>query len=643
MEYLGLDAPLRADSQGNLVLTTSLGEVKEQAPYAYQMDGRTQKRVESTYHIIDGNRVAFEFNRFDANKELVIDPLLYGTYWGGSGIDECQEIAASPDGSVYVAGLSNAMSGFPTTPGAYDETGNLPGSRLFCSKFGADGEFVASTLFGAIQSQENPNTSGGVWDMEYDSARSGLWIGGFAREDNWPLSSDAFDTAIDEIGDGFIVRFNDSLTTLQYCTYLGGDHRDFVTGLSIGDTGYLYFVGGTYSTDFPVTMDAFSDLHQENDCFVWVYDFDSHQVVFSTYFGGSNADYAPADAQYDQNHILWFTARTESEDLPITQNAFQRVNADTLPGFGEVMISGISLDPPSIVYCSYLGGSQMEEPLAFKVEDSLLYVAGRTSSRNFPVSSSGFDTTGPDEVAPNYWDGFVSRINWHTNEYYGTFFGGDGGDGFVKNVDFDHGTTLTLLGWTESDDLPVTTDAYQTLPRFTDGFITKFSADLSHLSYCTYFGGSGVDNYESAFIMSTDCLWAVGSTLSNSFPITANAIQPNRIGLSDGFVQHFAIDTTGDTTSTSHNAPVPKDFTLTVFPNPFNPTTTLSFSLPQPSTTELTIHNILGQQIEHIDFGKLQAGHHTQQIGHPTWSTGLYFATLKTPNYTKTTKLLLLR
>ena len=53
MEYLGLDAPLRVDAQGNLILATSLGDVKEKAPFAFQQESRTQEVVHSSLRLLD--------------------------------------------------------------------------------------------------------------------------------------------------------------------------------------------------------------------------------------------------------------------------------------------------------------------------------------------------------------------------------------------------------------------------------------------------------------------------------------------------------------------------------------------------------------------------------------------------------------
>jgi len=644
IDYIGLDAPLRIDAQGNLVLATSLGEVKEQAPYAYQMDGRTQKRIESTYYIIDNNRVVFEFEGFDASKELVVDPLLYGTYLGGGAVDECTVVAPGPDGGVYVAGYTYAMSGFPTTPGAYDETGQYYGIRNFVSRFGPEGEFIASTLFGEIQTESNPNTEGGVWDLACDSARAALWIGGLALHEGWPLTPDALDTTIDNLGDGFLVRLSDDLADLQYCSYLGGNSIDGVSALALTSDGRIWTAGWTYSTDFLVTDDALFSTRQGNDIFLSLIDPSQGEFAFSTYFGGSDVDYQPSEIVLDDSNILWLAARTYSEDIPVSNNAYQPILADSAEELGDVMIAGISLLPPEIEYCSYLGGRGPEEPYTFSISDSVVFVAGRTASLDFPVSDNAFDSTGPALVAPNYWDAFVARINWRTGDYRGTYLGGSAGDMIVKNSFRVEQESVTLLGGTGSVDFPVTANAFQTtLHGEWDGFVVQFTSDLSELRYGSYIGGTHVDNYNAAFVENADSLWVVGGTLSTDLPVTPNAIQPADNPLSSAFVQHFAIDTTADTTSTSHNTPYPTDFSLSIYPNPFNPITTLSFYVPRATEVKIVVHDVLGREVTSNLFGRLSIGQHEYHLDGSMWASGIYFVTLESNSIRTSVKLALVK
>jgi hypothetical protein len=69
----------------------------------------------------------------------------------------------------------------------------------------------------------------------------------------------------------------------------------------------------------------------------------------------------------------------------------------------------------------------------------------------------------------------------------------------------------------------------------------------------------------------------------------------------------------------------PTDFALNQnHPNPFNPSTTIEFSLPKPELVTLKIYNILGEEITTVVNGKLQAGNHTYQFDGSNLASGVY-------------------
>jgi len=89
---------------------------------------------------------------------------------------------------------------------------------------------------------------------------------------------------------------------------------------------------------------------------------------------------------------------------------------------------------------------------------------------------------------------------------------------------------------------------------------------------------------------------------------------------------------------------VPKEFE--VFqntPNPFNPTTSITFSLPEPGNVIITIFNINGQKVDTLSNGYLEAGRHTVNWDGSGFSAGLYFYNVKYGGFSKTMKMLLMK
>ena len=94
---------------------------------------------------------------------------------------------------------------------------------------------------------------------------------------------------------------------------------------------------------------------------------------------------------------------------------------------------------------------------------------------------------------------------------------------------------------------------------------------------------------------------------------------------------------------------IPAKYSLSQnYPNPFNPTTKIDFSLPRSDDVTVTIYNLMGQQIKVLMNSNLEYGYHTatwnglDQLGRPV-ASGVYFSELRTRNFRKTKKMLLLK
>jgi len=94
---------------------------------------------------------------------------------------------------------------------------------------------------------------------------------------------------------------------------------------------------------------------------------------------------------------------------------------------------------------------------------------------------------------------------------------------------------------------------------------------------------------------------------------------------------------------------VPVEFALHEnYPNPFNPTTTLRFDLPEVSNLTLTIYNMLGQKVRTFNMQSTPAGYHsvkwnaTNDYGDPV-GAGVYLYQLQAKDFVKTRKMVLLK
>jgi hypothetical protein len=89
--------------------------------------------------------------------------------------------------------------------------------------------------------------------------------------------------------------------------------------------------------------------------------------------------------------------------------------------------------------------------------------------------------------------------------------------------------------------------------------------------------------------------------------------------------------------------PHPSSFSLSCYPNPFNPATTIQFDLPVASRVSLNIYNTNGQNVQSLAEQAYSAESHTLSFDGSGLPSGLYFARLQAGNQIRTTKLMLLK
>jgi len=97
---------------------------------------------------------------------------------------------------------------------------------------------------------------------------------------------------------------------------------------------------------------------------------------------------------------------------------------------------------------------------------------------------------------------------------------------------------------------------------------------------------------------------------------------------------------------------IPTSFSLEQnFPNPFNPTTTIQFSLPKSGDVTLKIYNLLGEEVKTLVDEYREAGNHSVQFNANNLSSGIYFYRLQVldpetssgQGFVETKKMLLLK
>ena len=89
---------------------------------------------------------------------------------------------------------------------------------------------------------------------------------------------------------------------------------------------------------------------------------------------------------------------------------------------------------------------------------------------------------------------------------------------------------------------------------------------------------------------------------------------------------------------------VPNKFDLlNNFPNPFNPTTTISYSIPEANTVHLTVYDNLGREVEQLVNGFKKEGKYDVVFNATKLSSGIYYYKIVSGKYSAVKKMLLLK
>ncbi|HXJ96265.1 MAG TPA: SBBP repeat-containing protein [Terriglobia bacterium] len=518
-----------------------------------QTAGRTL--IDGGYKITQGGRVTFKIGSYDRRRPLVIDPVLqYSTFLGGNGGDAAFGIAVDSAGEAYVTGVT-ASANFPVKSAYQTAAGgsgdafvaklNSTGTGLVYSTFlgggGSDaGNAIAvdssgsAYITGATTSSNFPVTANVFQTMNNGSGNSNAFVakldpsgakltyssylGGSGPDYGQGIavdsagdafvtgSTESFDfptapavpfqrgnadcTTVNQIetctADAFVAEVDPTATELTYSTYLGGTSADVGQAIALDAQGNAYVAGYTYSTNFP-TQSAFQGASGGGeDCFVAALNATGTNLVFSTYLGGSGQD-AAFGLALDASGNIYLTGSTTSTNFPIGPNAFQILYG----GGGDAFLTKLSARAVSLVYSTFIGGSDLDQGNAVAIDSSgNAVVVGFTNSTNFPLEDASQDILGIfgaencSTTNTTCSDAFITRFNPSgqlpgSGGFYSTYLGGSGADA-AQAVALDSSGVPYVAGSTGSSNFPAIVGALQGTyagnASSTNAFITKMGS-----------------------------------------------------------------------------------------------------------------------------------------------------------------------
>lgn len=257
--------------------------------------------------------------------------LIYSTFIGGSSEDYVESIKTDINGNAYITGQTRSIN-YPTTPGTYRPT--FIGSQCnFITKVNPSGTtLVYSTFIGegsglsiAIDTNGNAYITGETWSA------------------NYPTTPGAFQTTFRggvNCTDAFVTKLNSAGNAMVYSTFTGGNGSENGSSIAIDAFGNAYITGSTNSSNFPITPGAFQTFHYgtfDSDVFMTKLNAAGNALVYSTYIGAMNNDYAVSISTNNRGDVC--ITGNASANYPTTPGAFQTV----YDGGSEIFITKFNL------------------------------------------------------------------------------------------------------------------------------------------------------------------------------------------------------------------------------------------------------------------------------------------------------------
>lgn len=311
--------------------------------------------------------------------------LAYATYLGGvSGTDNIYAIAVGPDDSLFVAG--ETMSQGLATDGAYQTQGQSYSS--FVAKLTPAGDALSYFTYVGWKGGYTK-----VQALAVDSLGR-AHVAGNTSSKQLPTSDNAIQASYaGGFRDAFLLRLNPEGTAAEYLTYLGGstsgptDPDETVSALGIDYRGHVFLAGHTNSPDFPGNHRALQPEHGGAfDAFLMRLDADNQQIIYSTFWGGTNKDVALALA-LGPGEAATVAGVTYSADLPLARAVQPKIGSANDAFVAQICDPWLGYwfgDLPSPAFTQVLGG-EAPRPLEGVV---------------FSGCTQKFDAAGPESDQP---------------------------------------------------------------------------------------------------------------------------------------------------------------------------------------------------------------------------------------------------
>jgi gliding motility-associated-like protein len=561
LKYEGVDKISVKNKE--LVIATSVGQLKESYPYSYQLSGNERTDIAVKYSV-DGDIVRFIAKDRDPQATLIIDPTLVYCSFSKSDANNWGFTATyGSDGSTFGGGIVWAV-GFPVSPGAFQSTFGQGNFDIGIIKLSPDGvsRRYATYIGGSGEDQPHSLMSDG---------QGNLVIAGRTNSSNYPLKGGTTGSGSGGGYDISITKLNALGTDIIGSRKIGGTGVDGVNikagrgGMqsleqNYGDdgrsevildgAGNIYVASCTQSTDFPINGTVFQSTNRgSQDGVVIKLNSTLTSVLFSTYLGGDGNDaaYVLALGPTGDIYVGGGTASSTATFIGDHSGTIGPANNPTPLGTPSIdgFVAQISNNGSTIVRSTFLGTPTTDQVFGIQFDrNGFPYVMGQTSG-DWPVINAAYSNTNGKQ--------FVAKLLPDLSSYvYSTVFGTGSTIPNISPVAFliDRCENVYVSGWggnvsagqqgvgypsAGTTGLPVTSDAIKSNTDNGDFYFIVIKKNATGLLYGSFFGQNGgfpdhVDGGTSRFDQNGVIHQAICANCGGggTFPTTAGVWGPSR-------------------------------------------------------------------------------------------------------------------
>jgi hypothetical protein len=477
---------IQVNEKGELEFQTDIGTAVFSKPVAYQVKGQGEKNKEQREYVqvsytVEGNQYSFKVGDYDKTRELVIDPYV-GVKIQGSAEDRAYAVMTFLD----------------------------------------EGEGETNPIF--------------------------VFVAGYSYSSDFPVPvNQTFGASGTSDSDVFVAKLSEDLGTIERIVFIAGTGNDFGYSLAMDSANNVYVAGTTTSSNLPIPVTPFDATYNDGtDVFVAKLSYDLTSLIALTYLGGISLDAVNANSLAINGYDVIVTGYTTSTFFPtVTEDpSFDKTHNGGEDVFIAIFNTGLEGETPTpgletLKSSTFIGGTGNERPYAIATRYNEIYVAGYTTSTDYPTTEGAYNETYNDGAE----DAFISRIMSGDSplEYLAssTFLGGSGIDeihGLAIDSSYNY---VYVTGNTNSSGFAGTC-AHGPCGNM-DAFIAQFGTFLTNDPAPVFVKLGGTSNdYPKSLILSGGMVFVSGVTYSGNFPTTINAFDTIFGGTpsvnSDGFV-----------------------------------------------------------------------------------------------------------